>query len=151
MASVEDLPEDLVPLGRIIPPLTVALMEPGELYLRCVYAAQLTGLAELSDESEAKRLRRTARRHLEAISVTALSQECERLQEKSREAALNNDERTAAYWLDQLADLVRDNPQQPEEWLNSVRAAEVVRSADRAKENSAARPRRFRFRLRKDS
>jgi hypothetical protein len=120
MADVYDVPGDIRNLARVIPPLTRALMEPVELRLRCEFAAELIGIAALADDAEASQLKRKARKHLEAMSLAALNRAIARLNEKAREADLNNDERTAAGYRDEAADLFRRHPQLPEEWLRSV-------------------------------
>ena len=140
MATVDDVPDDLRYLARVVPPLTRSTMTPVELTLRCEYAAQLIGLAALSDDGEARQLRRRARQHLEALSVYSLGEQTAHYKELAREAALNNDERAADRWLEEASELVRRNPQLPEDWLREVQLVEVVRSVSK----SAASPRRFR-------
>jgi hypothetical protein len=138
MASVEDVPDDLKSLARVIPPLTRSTMTDVELRLRCEFAAQLIGLAALSDDGEARQLRRKARQHLEALSVHSLGEQTEHYKELAREAALNNGERAADSWLEEASDLVRRNPQLPEDWLRDVQLAELVRSVNKS---AANRPR----------
>jgi hypothetical protein len=143
MASIDDVPDDLKGLARVVAPLTRSTMTPVELNLRCEFAAQLVGLAALSDEGEARQLRRKARQHLEALSAHSLGEQTAHYKELAREAALNNDERTADSWLDEASDLVRRNPQLPEDWLREVQVVEVVRSVNRS---AANRPRWSPFR-----
>ena len=141
MATVDDVPDDLRHLARVVPPLTRYSMDPVELRLRCEFAAQLIGLASLSDDAEARQLRRKARQHLEAMSIYSLTQQTEHYRELAREAALNNDEKTAEHWLDEAAELMRRNPQLPEDWMRDIQLTEVVNQVSR----SAARgPRWFR-------
>jgi len=140
MASVDDVPDDLKGLARTVAPLTRSTMDPVELRLRCEFAAQLIGLAALSDESEGRQLRRKARRHLEALPISAVRQRCEQLQELAAQARLNDDDRAERELLDEAADLVQANPQLPEEWLKEIQLAEVVSSV---KKSAVNRPRRF--------
>jgi hypothetical protein len=140
MASILDLDEDLRYLGRVIPPLSMATMEPVELRLRAAFAAQLIGLADLADDdSEARMLRRKARKILTALSLGQLSTQARDIDERISAAVRDSDEGLAEYLSDEQKRLLSDNPQVPAEY---VTAAQVAALAARHK-NPASRWRRF--------
>jgi hypothetical protein len=142
LASIDDIPLDLRALARVIPPLTMAFLTPGELLLRCEFAAQQIAVADLSDESEARRLRRKARQHLESLSLQQLADAQADLQQRLSAASREGDDRLAAFLHEQLESLPDRNPVLPGEWLREVQIAGLVRSSQ--KRIAARSPRWFR-------
>lgn len=147
MADVNDAPQDLKHLARVIPALTIAQLEPVELQLRLDYAAQLIGQADLSDDGEARRLRRKAREVLEAPSLRQKLDIESALDDQISEAVRDGDDRLAEYLRERLKDF-RSLDFIPDEWLRDYQLAGVVRSAERRSRKSPAakRPRFSRFR-----
>jgi hypothetical protein len=138
MAFAEGVSEDVRKYAWVISPLTVAFLTPAELQLRCQYAAHLVGLAELSDESEGKRLRRDAKKYLTALSLRQMASVEADLQERISEAVRDGDDRMAMFLRDRLNDLPRDNPQVPDDWLKDIELAQAVRSAEGIKSKFTA-------------
>lgn len=123
LASIDDVPADLLPLARVISPLTMALMDKHELILRLQYTARLTGLADLSDESEAKRLRRLARKHLESPSLSQLKAAVDDLQDEISAAQRDGNDSLVLVLGEQLEALERSAMTLPDEYLSEVALA----------------------------
>lgn len=92
MAEVSDVEEDLRPLARLVPVLARLDLSPDELQLRCEYAAELIGEADLTGQ-ESKR--REAWNHLQADSLRQFKARLEQYNTQARAALADGDERLA--------------------------------------------------------
>lgn len=137
MATVDELPDDLKPLGRRVPSTALVNMSQPELECRCAEAQQLLSEADSEpDESRARRKRREADKVLSAMSLSAYMAEQGRLLERIDQADKGSYEYRAL--LGELDQLARDNPI-PWERLSGV----LLEHAERQLQ-SAAKPRWFR-------
>lgn len=150
MATVDELPEDLRPLGRRVPSEVRLNQSQAELEIRCAEAQSLIAQADSAeDETKARRLRRDAEKYLTAMSLGAFMAEQGRLLDAIGQAKRNQATYEASALTDEMRRLVRDNPQ-PLERIAGV-LLETANAEIERKHAAANRPRWFRRKVRNAS
>jgi hypothetical protein len=111
-ASVEDVPADLRALARRVPPERLQYLSAQELADRCAEAAALFGEADTAGPGhKPDRLRRQAKRVLEAMSPAAYNLAMHILAEEKHQAELDGNDARVADLREQARSLDQNHPQ----------------------------------------
>lgn len=144
MAEIADAPPDLRGLARRIPPETLQRLSPLELELRCEEASALLGEADGAGEGhQADRLRRDARRVLNAMTPAGYELAVQILSDQIREAQLKGADREALALRQELHAITQANPQPDPARLLARAKAEVGKLSIPGAPPQSAMSRRF--------
>ena len=144
MASVDDLPPDLRPLGRRVPSEVRINQSQLELECRCAEAQSLLAQAESEpDEDRSRRKRRAAERLLTAMSLSTFTAEQTRLLDEISKARLEDGGYRALALEGELSRLTRNHPQ-PLERIAGVLMEHAVSQLEQNITQAAGKRRWFR-------